>query len=169
MNPDQANEARKPVTRFERIADTILAIAWIALFGASFSSFVDLEGLAFALFCVLLAPLMLAHAVFQWRNQSSWAGQVLALSVAGAFVFIAALVVQLVATFLAPPPLSAAIAIPVIVLQWLGVALLAIGNLLLIIRLINALLARMRPRRQTSPSSLLCICRPMVYPVVVSP
>jgi hypothetical protein len=101
-------------------------------------------GLPFAIGPALSVPMMLAGAAIKRCNGNPPATCALFLGAPGFIVVVVAFMAQSLAMRLSPPPLPAAIEIPVVLLAWIGVALLAISDLLFVVVASGALLTRLR-------------------------
>ena len=141
----QSHMTKTPsLSRAEWAVEIISLAGWILIGIFGFSGLADLAGLPFALSWVLLIPLGVCfvfskrYAVPPLAEAAAGLGMLVALGW-GVLFFVSFLI-----TVLAPAPLRNALLAPFTVLDWLVVAFLGFCNLLLLIGLCGALLARIR-------------------------
>jgi hypothetical protein len=139
MNQDRANVIPKPLPVFLRVVCIALAILCVlgsALnFGTAPSPAADLP---FAIATVLFVSVPLAAAFILWPIQTAQLTGAFSLGLLGFSVVWVSSLIDVMAIFF--PLLS----LPVIVIAWLGVAMLAISELLFVGVLGSTVLTRLR-------------------------
>ncbi len=147
MSQDQANKMLPPVTGKDRVAVIFGALVyagfsvWIV---ASFTLLANLLGLPVAIALVLAIPTYLWITLRLLRAHASEPSRIAIVSLGGLALALLPVVARDIALQSSSSPLSATFEGAVSALQWLGVALVAIGDLMLLVALGAFLLARLR-------------------------
>ncbi|HEY7019596.1 MAG TPA: hypothetical protein VH349_00670 [Ktedonobacterales bacterium] len=151
MSQDQANKTLPPVTGNDRIAvitgiilGTLIYAGTIVWIIASFTSLAKVAGLPLLIAFALMVPIFLWIMIRPLRPHASEPPWFAVVGAGGGTLALVLVIVQDIARRSSASPLPAAFETSVSALEWLGIALVAIGDLMLIAALGGFLLARLR-------------------------
>ncbi len=146
MTRNDAAAARRFTSTLLRVG-YLVGVVLFAFVGAyGFRPLTDFENLPFAIGFVLLIPVVVSFEFIRGRHRAPQDMPPFLFGMPGIMILSVAGAILLFATILLwPSALPAFIVTLALVLAWIGAALLAISNLLLLFALISSQLARFRP------------------------